>query len=374
MTEEERILKWRRIVVKVGTSTLTAGTARLNAPRMVDLARQIHDVMTAGASVVLVSSGAQQAGREHLNTPTGRKSIPFRQMLAAVGQSRLMSLWERYFELYGLTVAQVLLTRQDIEDRLRYLNVRDTFNALLQRGIVPVVNENDAVATDEIKVGENDSLAAMVANLIDADLLILLTDTDGLYTADPSRDADAELIKRVPLIDDSIYQLAHGSRSGVGIGGMYTKILAADLAVHSGTAVVIANGSRERVIAGVLEGSAPATWFPVHITPAEGRQRWLLAQSATPGSIFIDDGACRALLEQGRSLLPVGVTGTEGTFSRGEIVSVRNGSGREIARGQANYDSADLKRIMGQQSGQLAETLGYDYGPEVIHRNNMAII
>jgi glutamate 5-kinase len=366
--------KWRRIVIKVGTSTLTAGTPRLNAPRMVDLARQIQQVMSSGAQVVLVTSGAQQAGREHLNTPTARKSIPFKQMLAAVGQSRLMSLWERYFELYGLTVAQVLLTRQDIEDRLRYLNVRDTFAGLLERGIVPVVNENDAVATEEIKVGENDSLAAMVANLIDADLLILLTDTDGLYTADPARDPEASLIERVPVIDDSIYQLAHGSHSGMGSGGMYTKIVAADMAVRSGTAVVIANGSREHIVAGLLDGSAPGTWFPVHITPAEGRQRWLLAQSVTPGSVYIDDGACKALLEQGRSLLPVGIQRAEGTFSRGEILSVRNEGGREIARGLANYDSTDLPRIMGQQSAQLAETLGYDYGPEFIHRNNLALI
>lgn len=366
--------QWRRIVVKVGTSTLTAGTARLNAPRMVDLARQISALTQEGAAVVLVTSGAQQAGKEHLNAPTARKSIPFKQMLSAVGQSRLMSLWERYFELYGLTVAQVLLTRQDIEDRLRYLNVRDTFNALLQRSIVPVVNENDAVATDEIKVGENDSLAAMVANLIDADLLILLTDTDGVYTADPAVDPNARLIERIATIDQGIYQLAHGSRSGMGSGGMYTKIVAADMAVHSGTTVVIANGSREHVLAGIMDGSTPATWFPVHITPAEGRQRWLLAQSVTLGSVYIDEGACRALVEQGRSLLPVGIQRAEGTFSRGEIISVRNGAGREIARGLANYDAADLRRIMGQQSAQLAETLGYDYGPEFVHRNNMALI
>jgi len=372
--ERQEQAKWRRIVVKVGTSTLTAGSPRLNAPRMVDLARQMYELTRRGAQVVLVTSGAQQAGREHLNLPRGHKSIPFRQMLAAVGQSRLMSLWERYFELYGLVVAQVLLTRQDIEDRLRYLNVRDTFNGLLDRGIVPVVNENDAVATDEIKVGENDSLAAMVANLIDADLLILLTDTDGLYTADPSRDPTATLIERVSSIDESTYQLAHGSRSGMGSGGMYTKIVAADMAVRSGTTVVIANGSRADVLAGIIEERVPATWFPVHITPAEGRQRWLLAQSVTPGSIYIDEGACRALLEEGRSLLPVGILRAEGAFSRGEIISVRNGQGREIARGIANYDSTDLQRIMGHQSTQLAEILGYDYGPEFIHRNNMALI
>ncbi|NLT74263.1 MAG: glutamate 5-kinase [Chloroflexi bacterium] len=365
---------WGRIVVKVGTSTLTAGTPRLNPPRMVSLARQIRELTDRGAAVILVTSGAQQAGREHLNPSGQHKSIPFKQMLAAVGQSRLMSLWERYFELYDLTVAQILLTRQDIEDRLRYLNVRDTFNGLLQRGIVPVINENDAVATDEIRVGENDSLAAMVANLIEADLLILLTDTDGLYTADPSEDPAARLIERVQTIDEGIYQLAHGSRSGMGSGGMYTKIAAAEIAVHSGTTVAIANGSRENVLAGLLDGAVPATWFPVHITPAEGRQRWMLAQSVIPGTVYIDDGACQALTELGRSLLPVGIHRVEGTFSRGEIISVRNGSGREIARGLANYGSDDLQRIMGQQSGRHADILGYDYGPEFIHRNNMAVI
>jgi glutamate 5-kinase len=367
--------KWRRVVIKVGTSTLTAGTPRLNPPRMVDLARQICSVVQAGTGTVLVTSGAQQAGREHLSHPVERRNIPYSQMLAAVGQSRLMSLWEHYFDLYGLTVAQVLLTREDIEDRQRYLNVRDTFEALLQRGIVPVVNENDAVATDEIKVGENDSLAAMVANAIEADLLVLLTDIDGLYTADPSRDPNARFMDRVPVIDDAIYKIATGSsRSGMGSGGMYTKIVAADLAVHSGTTVAIANGSHEQVISGVLDGTVRATWFPARISPSEGRRRWLLAHAVTSGSVYIDDGACRALTEEGRSLLAVGVTSTEGTFARGEIVSVRNHAGREIARGLVNYDAADVARIQGHHSVDLVDTLGYDYGPEVIHRNNLALI
>ncbi len=366
--------RWRRVVVKVGTSTLTANSNRLNPPRMVDLARQIEALRRAGAAVVLVTSGAQQAGREHLDYPRGHKSIPFRQMLAAVGQSRLMGLWERYFELYDLIVAQVLLTRQDIEDRQRYLNVRDTFAALLQAGIIPIVNENDAVATDEIKVGENDSLAAMVANLIEADLLVLLTDTDGLYTADPGIHADAQLIEKVPSIDGSVYQLAQGARSGLGIGGMHTKIMAADIAVHSGTSVVIANGSRDNILFGVWDQSAPATWFPPLITTAEGRKRWLLAQSVVSGGVIIDQGACKAIIHHGRSLLPVGISEVEGSFERGEIIAVRNDQGREIARGLANYSAPDLQQILGQRSTNVADILGYDYGPEFIHRNNMALI
>lgn len=365
---------WRRVVVKVGTSTLTAGSGRLNAPRMVDLVRQIKGLRDAHADVVLVSSGAQQAGRERLGQPQERKSIPFKQMLAAVGQGRLMHLWEQYFELYDLIVAQVLLTREDIEDRHRYLNVRDTFESLLQRGIVPIVNENDAVATDEIKVGENDSLSAMVANLIEADLLILLTDTQGLYTADPGLHPDARLIERVTKIDESIYELARGTRSELGTGGMYTKIAAADMAVRCGTSVVIADGGRDDILAEIWAGTLSATWFPARITPTEGRKRWLLAQSLTAGRVKIDEGAVKAILDGGKSLLPVGIVEVQGDFERGAIIGVHGRSGQEIARGLGNYGSADLRRLLGQQSRDTAEILGYDYGPEFIHRDKLVLL
>lgn len=364
----------RRIVVKVGTSTLTAGSGRLNPPRMVDLVRQLSVLRARGAQVVLVSSGAQQAGRERLGHGRAGKTIPYKQMLAAVGQGRLMRLWEQYSELYDIIVAQVLLTREDIEDRHRYLNLRDTFESLLQSSIVPIVNENDAVATDEIKVGENDSLSAMVANLIEADLLVLLTDIDGLYTADPSLDHQARLIEHVDKIDSSIYDLASGSKSGLGTGGMYTKIVAADMAVRSGTSVVIANGGRENVLEGVTTHSVPATWFPARITPAEGRKRWLVAQSVTAGSVMVDAGAASAIVEGGKSLLPVGIVEMREEFSRGAVISVRDRAGRELARGLSNYGSHDLARILGQRSGDIAELLGYDYGPEFIHRNNMVLL
>lgn len=372
--EQIQLNGWRRIVVKVGTSTLTAGTGHLNPPRMVDLVRQIHQLVAVGAEVVLVSSGAQQAGRERLGYPDEQKTIPFKQMLAAVGQGRLMHLWEQYFELYGLVVAQVLLTREDIENRQRYLNARDTFENLLQRGIIPIVNENDAVATEEIKVGENDSLAAMVANVIEADLLILLTDTDGLYTADPALRGDARLIERVSRIDESIYELARGSHSGLGVGGMYTKVLAADIAGRCGTSVAIANGGRANVLANVLHQACPITWFPSEITPTEGRKRWLLAQSQTAGDVTIDNGAAEAILHRGKSLLPVGIVSAKGSFERGAIISVRSEAGQEIARGLANYSSQDLAKIMGQQSTDVTEILGYDYGPAFIHRDKMALL
>ncbi|OGO05988.1 MAG: glutamate 5-kinase [Chloroflexi bacterium RBG_13_56_8] len=365
---------WRRVVVKVGTSTLTAGSGCLNAPRMVDLVRQLAALCRGACQVVLVSSGAQQAGRERLGYPKEDRSIPFKQMLAAVGQGRLMQLWEQYFDLYDVVVAQVLLTREDVEDRQRYLNLRDTFESLLRHGIVPIVNENDAVATDEIKVGENDSLSAMVANLIEADLLILLTDTDGLYTKDPAVDPNARLIERVETIDNATYQLARGSKSEMGTGGMYTKIVAAEMAVRSGTSVVIANGARENVLADIGAGKAHGTWFPTHITPAEGRKRWLLAQAFTAASITIDNGASEAILKRGKSLLPVGIVDVRGDFERGALLGVRTLSGREIARGLCNYNSRDLRRILGQRSGDITELLGYDYGPAFIHRDNMVLL
>jgi glutamate 5-kinase len=374
VVEGKEPLEWRRIVVKVGTSTLTAGGGKLNPPRMLELVRQLATLAAAGHEVVLVTSGAQQAGRERLGHPKDLHNIPIKQMLAAVGQSRIMHFWEQYFEFYDLIVAQVLLTREDVEARHRYLNLRDTFESLLQWGIVPIVNENDAVATDEIKVGENDTLSALVANLIEADLLILLTDTDGVYTADPSLHPQACLIARVERIDEALYELATGSKSGLGTGGMYTKIVAADLATRSGTSVVIANGSRDDVLPGVLAARIPATWFPACITPAEGRKRWLLAQRATAGSVTVDAGAAEALLRRGKSLLPVGIKEVQGEFQRGALIGVRDGAGREIARGLGNYAAEDLRRILGQRSPEIGELLGYDYGPEFIHRDKLVLL
>jgi len=364
----------RRIVVKVGTSTLTDGGNRLHPPRMVDLVRQLHGLREGGAQVVLVTSGAQQAGRERLGFPETVKSIPFKQMLSAVGQGRLMHLWEQYFDLYGIVTAQVLLTRQDIEDRHRYLNLRDTFESLLERGIVPIVNENDAVATEEIRVGENDTLSAMVANLIEADLLVLLSDIDGLYTANPRNDASAELIPLVPVIDSAIYELARGSGTAMGSGGMHTKLLAADMAVHTGTSVVIANGGRENVLLDIAAGRAVCTRFPAAISTAEGRKRWLLAQKTVAGQVIVDAGAAEALLEKGSSLLPVGIVQAHGRFERGSIVAVVDPAGRAIARGLANYSSSDLAKVIGHRSASIAELLGYDYGPEFIHRDKLVLL
>jgi len=363
----------RRIVVKLGTNVLTAGTDHLHRPRMVELVRQIAEARTRGAEVVLVSSGAVAAGRERLQFPPRRRDMPFKQLLAAVGQSRLMHLYEQIFDLYSIPVAQTLLTREDLRDRHRYLNARNTLLACLLHGVLPIINENDVVAVDEIRLGDNDTLSALVANLVDADLLLILSDIDGLYSADPRRDPSAELIREVRTIDDSIYALAGGSNTR-GTGGMITKIHAADLATHGGTAVVIASGGTPEVIGRVLAGEQIGTRFPAITSRLESRKRWVLAEMVRHSRVLADDGAARALREGGKSLLPAGVLGVEGDFERGQTVRIFARTGQEVARGLAQYSARDLRLIKGLRSSQIAETLGYDYGPEIVHRDDMVLL
>jgi glutamate 5-kinase len=338
------------------------------------MAQQITQLRTTTPEVIVVTSGAVAAGRERLNLTQLPKDLPVKQMLAAIGQPRLMAMYEQIFGLYGLTIAQVLLTRTDLADRRRYLNSRNTLTALLEHGIIPIVNENDTVATEEIRVGDNDNLSALVANLIDADLLVLLTDQAGLFTADPERDSTAQLIADViePEIPAAIWQAAGGSANGLGTGGMITKLQAADLARRSGTTVVIASGSEPQVLTRLAAGEKIGTWFQPVVTALESRKRYILAgQSA--GAINIDAGAAHAL-QHGRSLLPVGVIGVAGTFDRGDTVQVLNPIGREVARGIGNYDSDDLVRLCGRQSSEIETLLGYTYGEEVIHRNNLILL
>ena len=363
----------RRVVVKLGTNVLTAGTDRLHRPRMVELVRQIAEARALGVEVVLVSSGAVAAGRERLQFPPRRRDLPIKQLMAAVGQSQLMHLYEQIFDLYSITVAQTLLTRDDLRDRHRYLNARNTLLACLLHGVLPIINENDVVAVDEIRLGDNDSLSALVANLVDADLLLILSDIDGLYTADPRRDPQATLIPEVRAIDDAIYALAGGSNTR-GTGGMLTKIHAADLATHGGTAVVIASGAVPNVVRRVLEGEPLGTRFPPIASRLESRKRWVLAETVRHSRVLADDGAARALRDGGKSLLPAGVVGVEGDFERGQTVRIYVGAGQEIARGLAQYSARDLRLIKGLRSSQIAETLGYDYGPEVVHRDDMVLL
>jgi len=353
---------------------LTAGSPQLNRPRMLDIVRQCARLHAAGVEVVVVSSAAITAGRERLGGRPLPQAISAKQMLAAVGQSRLMAHYEQFFDIYGIVVGQVLLTRSDLDNRSRYLNARDTLQALLAARITPIINENDAVSTDEIKLGDNDNLSALVANLVEADLLLLLTDQPGVFTADPRTDPTARLIPEVEQIDDTLRALAGGSRSGLGTGGMSTKLAAADLARRGGAEVVIAAGSVADVVLKVAQGERVGTRFRPLANRLESRKRWLLGGPAPAGRILVDDGAAAALASQGRSLLPVGVVGVEGRFERGDTVRICNGAGREIARGLVRYGATSLERIKGRRSEEIAAILGYENSPEVVHRDDLVVL
>lgn len=365
---------YQRIVIKLGTSVLTGGTPHFDRAHMVELARQCARLARQGKEVILCSSGAIAAGRERLHFPDLPPTITSKQMLAAVGQSRLMLMWERFFEIYNIQVGQILLTRSDVENRSRFLNARDTVQALLERGIVPIFNENDAVATEEIKVGDNDNLSALVAILAEANLLLLLTDQPGLFTADPRTNPHAEMIREVQTIDETLHALAGSSISGLGVGGMVTKLQAADAARRAGADVIIASGQAPDVILRAAAGESVGTRFPALETPLENRKRWIYAGPKPAGRLVIDTGAQKALVENGRSLLPAGIVQIEGIFRRGDTVSIQNEQGKELARGITRYGSDDLRRIAGHHSEAIAAELGYAYGPAAVHRNDMIII
>ncbi|WP_045627594.1 glutamate 5-kinase [Vibrio vulnificus] len=364
----------KTIVVKLGTSVLTGGTLALDRAHMVELARQCAELKKQGHSVVVVSSGAIAAGREHLGYPALPNAMASKQLLAAVGQSQLIQTWESLFALYGIKIGQMLLTRADLEDRERFLNARDTINALVENGIIPVVNENDAVATSEIKVGDNDNLSALVGILCGADKLLLLTDQKGLYTADPRKDPNAELIKEVKVIDDTLRKIAGGSGTTLGTGGMATKLQAADIARRAGIEVIIAAGRGQHVIFDALSPVPQGTRFLPCEEALENRKRWILAGPAASGDIVIDQGAVKAVVEKGSSLLAKGVTKVLGEFSRGEVVRVTDAQGHLVARGIASYSNQDMAKIAGKHSKDIISILGYDYGSEVIHRDDMVVI
>ena len=363
------------IVVKIGTSTLTSGTRKITPPLVVELARQMTHVLHKGHQVILVSSGAIAAGREKLGFPQLPKGLPAKQMLAAIGQPRLMAIYEQIFALYGRTVAQVLLTRADLADRRRYINARSTLTALIDQDILPIVNENDTVATEEIRVGDNDNLSALVANVVEADLLALLTDQPGLFTTDPRKDPGAKLVEEVnePEIPASLWEAAGGHGSSLGTGGMATKLQAADLARRSGTTVVIAQGTEPDVICRLVDGERVGTRFAPVRSAMESRKRYILSGRLSPGQVTVNEGA-GAALKRGGSLLPVGVTQVSGEFDRGDMVRVLDERGRELARGITSYSSADLTRLRGRHSDDIESLLGYDYGDEVIHRNDLVLL
>ncbi|MDV7104997.1 glutamate 5-kinase [Vibrio sp. TH_r3] len=364
----------KTIVVKLGTSVLTGGTLALDKANMVELVRQCAHLKQHGHSVVIVSSGAIAAGREHLGYPALSNSVASKQMLAAVGQSQLIQLWESLFAIYGLKIGQMLLTRADLDDRERFLNARDMINTLLDNDIIPVVNENDAVATSEIKVGDNDNLSALVGILCGADKLLLLTDQPGLFTADPRNNPDAELIREVTTIDETLRKIAGGSGTTLGTGGMATKLQAADIARRAGIEVIIAAGSAESVIETSITDKPQGTKFVALAEALENRKRWILAGPAASGDIIIDDGAVKAVVERGSSLLAKGVTDVAGQFARGEVARIKNSKGQLVAKGIVRYSNKDLIKIIGKHSKQINEILGYEYGSEVIHRDDLVVI
>ena len=370
-------LPYHRIVAKFGTSLLTGGSDQLNRDIMSSLVSQVAQLHKQGLEMIIVSSGAIASGRHKLGLTKQIKGIPFKQVLASVGQHRLMSLYEQLFSQYNITVAQALLAKADLLDRAGYLNARNTLLALLELRVLCIVNENDVVAVDEIQeaiFGDNDNLSAMVANLIDADLLLILTDTAGLYTADPHRDPHAHLISQVDRIDSEIERLAAETSSSLGIGGMITKVEAARLATSSGVTVVIADGREPNIVLRLASGEAMGTRFLPTTSKLESRKRWMLSGLSTKGKLVVDSGAALALKNQKRSLLAAGIRNIEGDFQRGDIVNIYDPEGSRLGCGITNYSSADISIIRGVHSREIAALLGYDYGSEVVHRNNLVVL
>lgn len=365
---------YKRIVVKLGTSVLTGGSRQLDQARMVEIARQCAALYAQGHDIVVCTSGAVAAGRAHLDFPTLPPTITSKQLFAAVGQLQLMRVWERLFDIYGVRVGQILLTRSDVENRQRYINARDAFNVLLEQRIVPIVNENDAVATEEIRVGDNDNLSALVATLVNADLLLMLTDQPGLFTADPRSNPDAQLIPEVRKIDGALRELASGSISGLGTGGMTTKLQAANTARHAGVDVVIAAGAEPDILLRVARGQTVGTRFPALDTRLENRKAWILAGPKPAGRLIIDAGAADAIRFKGRSLLPAGIRKVEGNFLRGDTVLILDALRSELARGIVGYTSIDLRKIAGCRSDEIETRLGYTYGDVAIHRNDLILL
>lgn len=370
-------LPYNRIVVKLGTNLLTGGSIQLDKDIMSNLAGQIARLHQQGLEMLIVSSGAIAAGRHKLGLTKDIKGLPHRQVLASVGQNSLINIYENLFSQHGITVAQALLTKADLADRSGYLNTRNTLLSLLELRVLCIINENDVVAVDEIqeaKFGDNDNLSAMVANLIDADLLMMLTDIGGLYTADPQRHPNACLIPRVEKIDPEIERLAADTQNKSGTGGMATKIEAAKLATASGVTVIIADGREPDAILRLASGEAVGTIFSPAHTRLESRKRWMLSGLCVRGKLIVDSGAAMALKSQKRSLLAAGIKSIQGKFQRGDIVNIHNPQGTKIGCGITNYSSADIETITGSHSGQITALLGYDYGTEVVHRNNLVIL
>jgi len=364
----------KRLVVKIGSNILADGTRGLDTKRISSIARDISELHSEGYDVVLVSSGAVAAGMKKLGLREKPKDIKLKQAAAAVGQSNLMWAYERSFGEYGKKVAQVLLTKDDFSDRKRYINSKNTILTLLSYKVVPVINENDTVATDEIRFGDNDYLASLVAGLIEAERLIILSDVEGLYAEDPRRNPKARLIEYVDEITPELEEKAGGAGSIVGTGGMYSKILAAKRAVSHGIMVHIISGRKEGLLKSLLEGNHCGTLFKPKEEKLSSRKGWIAYGSRSKGNVIIDEGAVKALVEGGKSLLPSGVFSVEGNFDAGDSVYCLDLRRTRIAKGLTNYSSSEIERIKSKKTSEIEKILGYKYSEEVIHRDNLVLL
>ncbi|WP_341648646.1 glutamate 5-kinase [Thauera humireducens] len=367
-----KIRNARRLIVKVGSALVTNNGAGLDKDALDDWARQIAALRTEGREVTLVSSGAIAAGMQRLGWSKRPQEMSRLQAAAAVGQMGLVEAYEKAFSRHGLHTAQILLTHEDLADRTRYLNARSTLTTLLELGVVPIINENDTVVTDEIKFGDNDTLGALVANLIEADALIILTDQQGLYTADPRKDPAATLISEGRAEDRQYESMAGDAGTGISKGGMITKIRAAQRAARSGAHTCIASGREQDPLLRLAAGEALGTLLYATSSPLQARKQWLADHLQLAGDLVIDDGAVAAL-KSGRSLLPVGVVAVRGDFERGAAVACRTADGEEVARGLVNYSATECRRIARKPTGEIETLLGYVDEPEVVHRDNMVV-
>ncbi|MGE5454492.1 MAG: glutamate 5-kinase [Methylocystaceae bacterium] len=369
----QRLSQVKRLVVKVGSSSITYPGGKINLSRLEKLARELADLHNQGCEVILVSSGAMAAGLGRLKMKEMPPTIPVKQALAAIGQGALMQLYEKFFSEYSQVVAQVLLTRDDFAERVRYLNARNALTALLELGAIPIINENDTVAVEEIRFGDNDTLSALVTSIVSADLLIILTDIDGLYDHDPRLHAEAAIISQVTEIDAKIEANSRTRGSSVSSGGMYTKLQAARIAMNSGIPMVIARGE-EGNIRRIINGEELGTVFIPRDEKMHARDRWLAFGSHPQGNIVVDDGAAEAIRIKGKSLLPSGIVRIEGSFDRGTVVSIIAAQNGELARGIVNYSSQEIAQIAGHRSVDIKKILGSKDYDEVIHRNNLALL
>ena len=364
----------RRIVVKVGSSLVTNDGRGIDHAAVARWAGEIAQLRATGKEIVLVSSGAIAEGMRRLGWASRPHAIHDLQAAAAVGQMGLVQAYEAAFAKFGLHTAQVLLTHEDLSDRRRYLNARTTLTTLVGLGVIPVINENDTVTTDEIRFGDNDTLAALVTNLIDADVLVLLTDQSGLFTTDPRKDSRATLVKNARAGDPALETMAGGAGSDIGRGGMLTKVLAAKRAARSGASTIIASGAEPSVLIRLASGETIGTALVAETVSLAARKQWLADHVRLAGSLRLDDGAVRALTREGKSLLSIGVVAVEGTFGRGEVVGCFAQDGREIARGLVNYGSQETARILRKPSAEIESILGYVDEPELIHRDNLVLL